>query len=76
MAAFPSRDRAVFDAHWATNILGNPSNVTRTILVDGKVAGNIGRGSTAVCASSATGSAGSTGAKVSRPGRSPLSCTL
>ena len=42
MAAFPSRDRAVFDAHWATNILGNPSNVTRTILVDGKVAGNIG----------------------------------
>lgn len=42
MAAFHSRDRAVFDAHWATNILGNPATVTRTILVDGQVAGNIG----------------------------------
>lgn len=40
MAAFPSRDRAAFDAHWATNILGNPAAVTRTILVDGQVAGN------------------------------------
>ena len=42
MAAFPSRDRASFDAHWATNILGNPAAITRTILVDGEVAGNIG----------------------------------
>ncbi|MGA7613576.1 MAG: GNAT family N-acetyltransferase [Thermoanaerobaculia bacterium] len=42
MAAFPSRDRAAFDAHWATNILGNPSAVTRTILLDGQVAGYIG----------------------------------
>lgn len=42
MAAFPARDRAAFDAHWATNVLGNPSAVTRTILVDGHVAGNIG----------------------------------
>jgi RimJ/RimL family protein N-acetyltransferase len=42
MAAFPSRDRAAFDAHWATNILGNPATVTQTILVDGQVAGNIG----------------------------------
>ncbi|HEU5175519.1 MAG TPA: GNAT family N-acetyltransferase [Gemmatimonadaceae bacterium] len=42
MAAFPSRDRAAFETHWATNILGNPSAVTRTILVDGQVAGNIG----------------------------------
>lgn len=42
MAAFPSRDRAAFDAHWATNILGNPSAVTQTILLDGQVAGNIG----------------------------------
>src|SRR5690606_18859114 len=25
MAGFPSRDRAAFDAHWATNVLGNPS---------------------------------------------------
>lgn len=42
MAAFPSRDRAAFDAHWATNILGNPAAITRTIVVDGQVAGNIG----------------------------------
>jgi RimJ/RimL family protein N-acetyltransferase len=42
MAAFPSRDRAAFDAHWATNILGNPENVTQTILVNDQVAGNIG----------------------------------
>src|SRR4029079_18043873 len=39
---FPSRDRAAFDAHWANNILGNPANITRTILVDDEVAGNIG----------------------------------
>lgn len=42
MAAFASRDRAAFDAHWATNILGNPTAVTRTILCGGQVAGNIG----------------------------------
>jgi RimJ/RimL family protein N-acetyltransferase len=42
MAAFPARDRAAFDAHWATNILGNPATVNRTILVNGEVAGNIG----------------------------------
>jgi RimJ/RimL family protein N-acetyltransferase len=42
MAAFPSRDRAAFDAHWSANILGNPAAVTRTILVDDQVAGNIG----------------------------------
>jgi RimJ/RimL family protein N-acetyltransferase len=42
MAAFPSRDRASFDAHWEKNILGNPGAITRTILVDGQVAGNIG----------------------------------
>jgi RimJ/RimL family protein N-acetyltransferase len=42
MAAFPARDRAAFDAHWATNILGNPAAVMRTILVGGRVVGNIG----------------------------------
>jgi RimJ/RimL family protein N-acetyltransferase len=42
MAAFPSRDRASFDAHWEKNILGNPDAITQTILADGKVAGNIG----------------------------------
>jgi RimJ/RimL family protein N-acetyltransferase len=42
MAGFPARDRAAFDAHWATNILGNPAAINRTIVVDGQVAGNIG----------------------------------
>lgn len=42
MAEFPARDRASFDAHWEQNILGNPAAITRTILVDGEVAGNIG----------------------------------
>jgi len=42
MAAFPSRDRASFDAHWEKNILGNPDAINQTILVDGEVAGNIG----------------------------------
>ena len=42
MAAFPARDRAAFDAHWAMNILGNLAAVKQTILVDGQVAGNIG----------------------------------
>ena len=42
MAAFPSRDRASFDAHWERNILANPDAIIRTILVDGEVAGNIG----------------------------------
>jgi RimJ/RimL family protein N-acetyltransferase len=42
MAAFPARDRPAFDAHWATNIIGNPSAINQTIVVDGRVAGNIG----------------------------------
>lgn len=43
MAAFPTRDRAAFDAHWATNVLGNPAAIKQTILVvDGQVAGHIG----------------------------------
>jgi RimJ/RimL family protein N-acetyltransferase len=42
MAAFPARDRAAFEAHWATKILGNPAAVNQTILLDGQVAGNIG----------------------------------
>lgn len=42
MADFPSRDRTAFDAHWASNILGNPTAVTQTVLLDGTVAGYIG----------------------------------
>ncbi len=41
MAAFPIRDREPFMAHW-TRILGDDSIIKRTILVDGRVAGNIG----------------------------------
>ncbi len=41
MAAFPIRDRETFMAHWA-RILGDDSIIKRTILVDGRVAGNIG----------------------------------
>jgi RimJ/RimL family protein N-acetyltransferase len=40
MAAFPSRDRDAFMAHWA-KILANPTGPVRAILADGRVAGNI-----------------------------------
>ena len=42
LAAFPSRDREAFLAHWTTNILGNPAAVCRTILAGNDVVGNIG----------------------------------
>jgi RimJ/RimL family protein N-acetyltransferase len=42
MAAFPSRDRAAFDLHWTTNVLGNSAAIKQTILVGDQVAGNIG----------------------------------
>jgi RimJ/RimL family protein N-acetyltransferase len=41
MAAFPSRDRDRFDAHWA-KIRLDDTVVQRTVLADGLVAGNIG----------------------------------
>jgi RimJ/RimL family protein N-acetyltransferase len=41
MAAFPSRDRDAFMAHW-TKVRSEPSNIVRTIVCDGQVAGNIG----------------------------------
>ena len=40
MAAFPTRGPAEFYAHWAT-IRADPTNVTRTIVADGEVAGDI-----------------------------------
>lgn len=42
LAAFPSRQREAFFAHWRTNILGNPAAVSRTVLADSQVAGNVG----------------------------------
>jgi len=41
MAAFPSRERDVFMAHWAKT-LANDSALTWTVVSDGEVAGNIG----------------------------------
>lgn len=40
MAAFPARDRDAHFAHW-TRILADQTNILRTIVVDGEVAGNI-----------------------------------
>jgi RimJ/RimL family protein N-acetyltransferase len=40
MAAFPSRDRDAFMAHW-TRILGDETVITKTIVFDGEVAGNV-----------------------------------
>jgi len=41
MAAFPSRDRDAFMAHWINKVLANHTNIVKTILFDGQVAGNI-----------------------------------
>lgn len=38
MTGFKARERDAFDAHWRKN-LSDPANLTRTILVDGEVAG-------------------------------------
>jgi len=40
MAAFPPRDREAFMAHWA-KILKNPSGLTRAIVANGEVVGNV-----------------------------------
>jgi RimJ/RimL family protein N-acetyltransferase len=40
MAAFATRDRASFDAHW-NKILGDRTVLARTILFENQVAGNI-----------------------------------
>jgi RimJ/RimL family protein N-acetyltransferase len=41
MADFPARDREAFDAHWE-RILADPALVQRTIVFEGRVAGNAG----------------------------------
>lgn len=40
LAAFPSRERAAFDAHWA-GILANPDCWVRTVEADGAAAGYV-----------------------------------
>ncbi len=42
MAAFPSRERDAFMAHWAKIRAKPQENITRTIVCQGQVAGNIG----------------------------------
>lgn len=41
LAAFPSREREAFMAHWA-KVLANPANLARTIVCEGGVVGQIG----------------------------------
>jgi len=41
MAAFPARDKEQFAAHWA-KVRADDTNVVRTVVADGVVAGNIG----------------------------------
>ena len=45
MAAFPARDRTAHAAHWQ-KLLADDSNVARTIVEQGQVAGYIGTAST------------------------------
>jgi RimJ/RimL family protein N-acetyltransferase len=40
MAAFGPRDQAAFSAHWA-RILADDALIAKTVLVDGRVAGNV-----------------------------------
>jgi RimJ/RimL family protein N-acetyltransferase len=40
MVVFNSRDRPAFDAHWA-KILADDTSLKQTVLVDGRVAGNV-----------------------------------
>ena len=42
MAAFPARDRDAFMTHWRSKVLADDSNIARTIVADGHVAGNVG----------------------------------
>ena len=42
MAGFTARSRDAFHAHWRDKVLGNPGARTKTIVVDGEVAGYVG----------------------------------
>ena len=41
MAVFPAREWDAFLPHWRNNVLGNPANEARTILLDDQVAGYV-----------------------------------
>jgi RimJ/RimL family protein N-acetyltransferase len=42
VAVFPAREWDAFLKHWTTTVLGNPTNLMRTIVADGAVAGYVG----------------------------------
>lgn len=42
MAGFPPREHDAFLLHWQTKVIGEPTARKRTIVVEGRVAGNIG----------------------------------
>jgi RimJ/RimL family protein N-acetyltransferase len=41
MAAFPGRDLDAFMRHWTTAILGDETAIAKTVLANGRVAGNV-----------------------------------
>ncbi|MCX4247206.1 GNAT family N-acetyltransferase [Paraliomyxa miuraensis] len=41
MAAFPSRSREAFMAHWHDEVLANPTGEVKTIVIDDEVVGNV-----------------------------------
>lgn len=41
MAAFASREREAFMAHWQNQVLGHAANKAKTVVVDGHAAGNV-----------------------------------
>lgn len=41
MANFPARDLDAFMAHWTKKVLGDDSGMVKTVVFDGRVAGNV-----------------------------------
>jgi [ribosomal protein S5]-alanine N-acetyltransferase len=41
VAKFPSRSHDAFMSHWHEKVLGNPTGIVRTVLLDSRVVGNI-----------------------------------
>src|SRR5215211_5205901 len=75
MAAFTApdqMDRDAFERRWS-RLRADETVIARAIVVDGEVAGSIGRGATSMSGRSRTGSAAPTGARGSRP--APSRCS-
>ena len=73
MAAFPARDHEAFTAHWET-VLADETNLTRTVLLDGEVAGGLFSWMADDGREVGYWLGRSSGARASRPRRSPRSC--